>query len=284
MLQNFSLHTHTVGFDGRNTVADMAQSAATRGMNAIGISNHFIVHPDIKNSRFYPRAATIGYANIYQTSFDDAIRQFCAHYDEIASVSKSQNIPILRGMEMDYFDTDDWHRGYARMLRELQPDYVIGTCHFIDYHGRLCNVHDIANADAAERDKMLAMYWSKIEQAARSGLFSFMAHLDLPKKVGVGREEKWHDTERRVIETLSKNNTPIEINTSGIPRNGTPYPGENILSHASRVNLPVVISDDAHSSDHIGRHFDTAEQLISQYNLSNRLNLQKILAFSNKTL
>lgn len=39
-MQKFSIHTHTVGYDGKNTVAEMIQHAIKLKWEAIGISNH----------------------------------------------------------------------------------------------------------------------------------------------------------------------------------------------------------------------------------------------------
>ena len=41
-MQKFSIHTHTVGYDGKNTVAEMIQHAIKLKREAIGISNHII--------------------------------------------------------------------------------------------------------------------------------------------------------------------------------------------------------------------------------------------------
>lgn len=283
-LQDFSLHTHTIGFDGRSTVGDMATRAKELGMSAIGISNHFIVHPGIKNAHFYSYAVRGGYDVIYQSWYPDIIAKYRAHYDQVDRVALDMRMPILRGIEVDYFDDYNWRQGFEYALKVLRPDYVIGACHLIEYNGCLCNVHDIKNASQPDRDKMLTSYWNKVTRAAQSGLFTFMAHLDLPKKVNVGNELKWRDIESQTIDAIAKTDTGIEINTSGIECMGEPYPGGHILKNIAQTNVPVIISDDAHCADQIGRHFDKAEQLCSQVGIKNRLSLQKILDFSNKTL
>lgn len=284
MSQTFTLHTHTNLFDGKNTVAEMANVAHDQGMTAIGISNHFIVHPDIKNSNFYQFAVRGGYADMYQSSFPGVFEKYRPHYDEIERMSLRLRMPILRGIEVDYFHNTAWRHAFEYAIKTLNPDYIIGACHFIEYNGRLCNVHDIANAPRAEQDKMLGLYWAKVAQAASSGLFTFMAHLDLPRKVGLGTSAKWHDIETHVIDVLAQNKMPIEINTGGFSTIGHPYPAPHILRHVASAGIPVVISDDAHNVNQIGRHFDDAEKLIKSYGIKNRLSLQKILDFSQKTL
>ena len=76
MTQDFTLHTHTLGCDGKNTPAEMVARAAEMGMSAIGISNHFIVHPRIKESNFYPYAVRGGYSHMYTSSLDEIMARF----------------------------------------------------------------------------------------------------------------------------------------------------------------------------------------------------------------
>ena len=49
-MQKFSYHTHTniLGFDGKNTAEEMIKKAEEIGFEEIGISNHFIYHPNLQ--------------------------------------------------------------------------------------------------------------------------------------------------------------------------------------------------------------------------------------------
>ena len=266
MTQKFTLHTHTIGFDGRSTSADMVARATEMGFDAIGISNHFILHCDIRDTNFYPCAVSRGYQGIYSSSFDEIMNHFIPHYDELARIADSSNTRILRGMEVDFFNTAAWRRDFDRAIQILRPDYIIGSCHFVDYGGQLRNVYDMANADDITCDEMLAMYWNNIQSASSSGLFTWLAHLDLPRKVGVGLTQKWADMEQKTIEILAKNRTAIEINTSLEP---DPYPSKRILHHVAQNNVRVLLSDDAHSADEIGRHFDVAKHLCDECGIKN---------------
>lgn len=281
MSQKFTLHTHTNQFDGKNTVAEMVATAQKHGMTAIGISNHFIVHPDIKKAHFYTYAVRGGYQNNYHDDFDVAINEFRKNYDELERVAQNSKISVLRGAEVDFFPDRNWYQNFERMVNLLKPDYLIGACHFVEYNGGVCNVHDMARADTDTRTHMLNAYWRNIRAASDSGLFTWLAHLDLPRKVGIGTGEEWQICEHDTISTLAKNKTPIEINTGLHPM---PYPSHRILHMVAHANLPVLISDDAHHVEQIGRHFDNAERLCDEFGIKNRLSLHKILDFSNKTL
>ena len=72
-MQRFSLHTHSLGFDGRNTEQEMLAQAEPLGWTHLGFSNHFIVHPEIKKAPMYAYALKGGYHNIYSSSFDEVI-------------------------------------------------------------------------------------------------------------------------------------------------------------------------------------------------------------------
>ena len=159
MNQKYTLHTHTIGFDGRHSVSDMVCRAKDMGFNIIGISNHFIVHPDIKQGPMYPYSVHGGYSNIYSSSFDEVMQKFIPHYDEIEDVrTKTIDIKILRGMEVDFFDIPQWRSGFEKCLSILRPDYVIGSCHFIEHDNKLLNSHDWKKADATTQDALLCAY------------------------------------------------------------------------------------------------------------------------------
>lgn len=287
MTQDFTLHTHTIGFDGKSLIAEMAKRASELGFKTIGFSNHFILHPDILTAPCYKYSKRGNYDNIYCNNFDTIMSRFTKHFDELEQIATDSNtkIRILRGLEVDFFYYPEWQTYLKQAIKILQPDYLIGACHFVEHNGTLCNVHDMANADAENRDIMINKYWKKIQDASQSGIFSWMAHLDLPKKVSVGQEDKWIDAEEEAVQTLKKNKMPIEINTGLYrPYCYQPYPSPRIMKMAANANLPVLFSDDAHHTVQIMRHFDEAKQMAQQCGIKNYLTLQKILDFSKKTM
>jgi histidinol-phosphatase (PHP family) len=269
MKQKYTLHTHTIGFDGQDSIINMIETVKQFGLHTIGISNHFIVHPNIKKSKMYEFAVRGGYSNIYAENFQTASNRFIPHYAEIDALREQYpDIRILRGMEVDFFDNPIWHNKFEQTLKILQPDYIIGSAHFIEYGNTILNSHDWAKADTSTKDILLKKYWTNIANAAQSGLFNWMAHLDLPKKVGLGREEFWVEYENKAIEEANKSKTAIEINTSFYkPNCYEPYPSNRILQMVQRANVPVLISDDAHRAKDLCRHFDEAENIIMNMNL-----------------
>ncbi|MCQ2599260.1 MAG: histidinol-phosphatase HisJ family protein [Alphaproteobacteria bacterium] len=277
-MQSFTLHTHTIGFDGKNSVVEMIDAAASAGFKTIGISNHFIVHPEIKSARMYKYAKMYNFANIYSTSFDQVIQKFIAHYNEIDTLQQTSKIKILRGMEVDFFNTPQWRDGFDTAIKILRPDYIIGSAHFVYHNGTLCNMHDIATFDSNTQNKALQTYWENVQNAAASGLFTWMAHLDLPKKMGLGCDKYWHAIQSDVLDTITRTKTGLEINTSMYrPTCDEPYPSPAILKMAVQKNIPVIISDDAHNKDQIGRNFDRAEKLALNCGVTRFIGLADII-------
>ena len=269
MIQKYTLHTHTVGFDGQDTVQTMVNRARELGFNTIGISNHFIVNPIIKQAKMYVYSKIGGYNGIYSASFDEVLSRFIPHYEELFRVQEQNpDIKILRGMEVDFFNIPQWRDGFEKAIKILKPDYLIGSAHFVEYDGKLLNMHDLKISDAKTQDILLSRYWENVKNAAQSGMFTWMAHLDLPKKVGLGRAEQWADFESRAVEAAVKSKTAIEINTSFYkPDCYEPYPSNRILKMVAENSVPVLISDDAHVAKNIGRHFDEAGHLIKDFKL-----------------
>ncbi|MBO4745870.1 MAG: PHP domain-containing protein [Alphaproteobacteria bacterium] len=255
---DYSLHTHTIGFDGRNSVADMVAAADARGMKTFGISNHFIVHPHIKKSKMYEYAVRGGYSGIYSDNIENSVEKFARHYDEVRALRrKYPDMNILCGMEMDWFKYDGWRDVVNYAVRRLHPDYVIGAMHFIDMgEDGVLNIHDIKQATPTETRKLLREYYQNLMQLAEFDWrdmefqFNWIAHFDLPQKVGLS------DTNMEIaaLRALKLNSVPLELNTRLINNiNYTLKP--EILAELSGAT--AILSDDAHDAVRIGANFDS---------------------------
>ncbi len=266
-MQHFSLHTHTQGFDGQNTVLEMTQQAQHIGFTKLGISNHFIVHPNVKKSVMYRYAQRGGYAAIYSENFNEAIVKFQNHYAQIDAVQEETGFSLLKGMEVDFFDTPEWHKGFERALKILKPDYVIGSAHFVTQGEELLNTHDVAKTKGAEQDALLRQYWENVRKAAQSGYFDLMAHLDLLKKKDLGVADKWIDQEMQTVETLHSCGQTAEINTSALDYKSDPFPEMRMLKMLAEKGVPVILSDDAHKAEQLGWYYGTAFRIAQKAGL-----------------
>ena len=281
---DYTLHTHTRGFDGRNTVEEMVIAAKALGFNTIGFSNHFIVHPNIKKSKMYGYAARGGYENIYNDNVDNAMTRFAQHYQEVRSLrEKYPDMKILCGMEMDWFQYDGWRDMANYAVARLNPDYVIGAMHFIDRgaDGAL-NVHDIKNAGPRESGRLLREYYQNLMRLAEFDWrpmgfrFNWVAHFDLPRKVGLYYE----DMENAALNDLARNSMPIELNTALMTRPNYPSVVKGRADKIAQIagsGIVTLASDDAHDASRLGLNFDMVESWTEWQNINfcNNFNMLK---------
>ena len=269
---DYSLHTHTVGFDGRDTVENMVLAAKVRDIKTFGISNHFILHKNIKKSPMYKFAKLGSYEKIYNDNRDELVERFQHVFQDIRDIRKKYpDMNILCGMEMDLFKDEQWVDDVNYAVRILKPDYVIGARHFVEAtDGTLLNVHDVKGADSATAGYLLRSYYQFydddfVDLIKRNLKFdiNFFAHIDLPRKVGVYNPMM----ERYAVERLSNIGVPLELNTSLITKEKYLTVGADpvAIKTMAETNVPVVLSDDAHSLGQIKNGFadvfDMAQKL-----------------------
>lgn len=272
MRTNYTLHTHTVGFDGRNTPAEMVDAARKAGIKNIGFSNHFIVHPAVKKSKMYEYSVRGGYSNIYSADADEAIAKFSKHYAVVRGLrEKYPDMNILCGMEMDWFQYPGWRDAVNYAVTRLNPDYVIGAMHFIDRGvDDILNVHDIKNAESRESTRLMREYYQNLMKLAEYDWrpmvfrFNWVAHFDLPRKIGL----RYDDMENAALDTLARNGVPLEINTAlmGNRRYGPIGARARRIRQITAAGMPVLVSDDAHDVSRVGANFGIVEKLAKRQN------------------
>ena len=81
---------------------------------------------------------------------------------------------------------------------------------------------------------------------------------------------EWDDYKLETIETLAKYKQPYELNTSGWTKGNEQHPHTWMIEELNKRNVPVIISDDAHSVEMLAQHFDKAESLLKEMNYTNR--------------
>jgi len=234
-------HTHSILSDGQNTYEEMVQVAIAKGLDEIGFSDHICLKP-----------------------FDWAVRMedipvMTEQITDLKSKYKDQ-IAIRYGIEVDYF------LGYEMELKELidkiPVDYVIGSVHFIDdwnfdsdksLYGKWTN------------DELYHKYFGLIQQAANSGLFDVIGHLDIIKKFSIYPESNQDKLYEETIKVIKANNLVVELNTGGIDRPCAEYhPGHKLLEFCYKYRIPLTLTSDAHRAADIARHYEGATETLRQ--------------------
>ncbi len=274
-MQNFTLHTHNgeQHFDGRAPAETMIAAAAAKGFTAIGVTNHLIVHPNIKQN--------LEKEPMFFNNFADMEKTCRRHIEILQNLKGKYNIDIKIGFETDFFTHKEWRNGFEKMLPRLEVDYLIGASHFLKNEDEsfLCNIYYLKDLnprpdDAALR-RLVHNHYRNIEAAIRSGYFRFIAHLDYCAIFDLGEEEEFNEDKYRLIAALKETKTAFEINTSGYDRINRPHPAPWIIKELAHSGVKTVLSDDSHHPDHLGRHFAKAETLLEElgWNPADRLQL-----------
>ena len=170
--------------------------------------------------------------------------------------------PVKIGLEADWVPGRESE--LAALLESRPFDYVIGSVHFIadravDHEG-----YDAWRRSAP--DAVWREYFEAVAQAAASGLFDVLAHLDLVKVWGAGRPaptEPLKTYYELAIGEIREADVAVEISTAGLRKPvGEMYPSPELLAMCVEAGKPIVISSDAHLPEHVGFAYDRAVEAL----------------------
>ncbi len=272
-MQNFTYHAHTNGqgiFDGRNTAEEMICRAEKLGFEELGISNHLIFHPNLK---------TVD--KMFFNDFDVVSSVMQKNAEEIRRAADRAKIKVLVGFEVDFFPSSAWRLAFEKLQKTLRADYYIGSCHFLrnKEETKLVNMYLYREGDAdflpSELGTGLEIYWQNVALAAESGYFNFLAHLDVYKIFPYLQNLPEPESQSLAIDTVCRLKHPYELNTSGWRKCGEQHPALSFLQKFALAGVPVVISDDAHCTEHLAAGFEEAENLLASIDYNKRWRLIK---------
>ncbi|MDR3271822.1 MAG: histidinol-phosphatase HisJ family protein [Peptococcaceae bacterium] len=225
------LHVHLIGHRERKANRAVLQSyleaARRQGIRTIGFTDH----------------------DMYWDELDlPMIRE---------SALSSADQEVLVGLEVDY-RPDDAGR-IAERLKQFKFDYVIGSVHEI--HGWPFDMEDQeGSCRAQDADALYRRYFALIAQAARSGLFQIIGHLDLIKLFGIRPNADILALAAEALDAIQDQGLAVEINTNGRYKPvGEFYPEGKLVQEIQRRGIHFTLGSDAHQAENVGR--DLAEAL-----------------------
>lgn len=273
-MQDFTYHCHTNSlkiFDGRNSADQMITRAEELGFKEIGISNHLICHPCISE---VDKVQAMFFREYHQV--EDIYKR---NIEDIHNAAAKHKIKVWVGFEVDYFNDPEWLRFFEKLRSKLEVDYYIGSSHLIystDYKTILkikyLNTRpDLLNDDIVQNG--LRNHWKNIISSVKSGYFTFMAHIDQIRDKGFCISSEWDELKIELIETLAKYKTPYELSTKGLRKGNDFYPSRWFVEQLCQRQVPVLISDDAHTIQDLGDNFALAESLLDSLKYPVRFHL-----------
>lgn len=239
-------HVHTRFSDGEGEPVQCVERALALGLPEIGITDHLT--PSILGAE--------GDWSIARDRVDEyvgAVRAAAARYPEIT---------VLLGVEADYVPgTEDELAG----LLDAHPfDFAIGGLHYVDGF----SFDDPPNRDDRrwdEAESLYRRYYGLLGQAASTGLFDVLAHLDYIMLWGRRTDADITAAEDEALAAMAAGGVAIEVNTTGtMEPAGLMHPAPDLLERACRLGIPVVFGSDAHEVAQVGWGFDAAVALAWQ--------------------
>jgi histidinol-phosphatase (PHP family) len=217
------------------TVERWVETAAARGVDEIGFTEHF----------YYFLVARPLLTVPYQI---DHCHAPIERYVGAVLDAKERGLPVKLGIEADYYSGRD--EEIREVLAPYPWDYVIGSVHYID---GLALDSEPTLVAAVGAEEAYRRYFEVLGQAARSGLFDVLAHPDIVK-FHAGLVD-WD--EQQFVAVLD--GVCLEVSSAGLRKpHGRIYPEPELLAAAREAGVRITIASDAHEPADVGRDLDRA--------------------------
>jgi histidinol-phosphatase (PHP family) len=233
-------HIHTTFSDGADAVERCVCRAVELGLPEIGIADHFA----------FEQASLWDAAHMTP----ERLPAYIAGVREAAG--RAEGVTVLLGLEADYVPE---HEGRLRDLLATRPfDYVIGGLHAIDgFEFDHPGLRD--HARWQDPGALMAAYYRRLRQAAASGCFDVLAHLDYIGLWGHRPDPAVVPLIDAALDAMAAAGVAVELNTDwrSDPA-GVMYPSGEILRGARERGIPLVLDSDAHRAADVGRFWSEA--------------------------
>lgn len=192
---------------------------------------------------------------VTEAYLEDSVSTTVAEYVRVVEEAKSDGLPVLLGLEMDWFP--DRGEELRRFLEPYDWDIVLGAVHWIgawdfDSSSKL----DLAEWERRDVDTVFNDYAALVSDLAGSGLCDVLAHPDLPKLFG-HRPSSFTPLHTAIVAAATDGGCAVEINSNGYNKPvAEAYPAVPLLKRAHEAGLSITLASDAHEPERVGERFD----------------------------
>lgn len=239
-LPDYHTHTSRCGH-ACGSAADYVRTAYERGLTGIGVCDHLPLagHRDP------------------ELSMD--LSDLPDYVEEVMELKRAHPGYVFLGIEADYEPGS--FEETRELLRSFPFDYVVGSVHFLDGWA----FDDPRQQDGwTGRDigEVYRRYFELVAEAAETGAFTILGHLDLVKKFGHRPERPPLEAARSLVDRIKRAGVAVEVNTAGLRKPVSEvYPDIALLRLLRIGEVPLTFGSDAHTPEDVGRDFDHALRL-----------------------
>lgn len=236
---------------------DYAAQACKVGLNEIGFTDH---------------------SPMRQDDFDDwrmRADQLDEYVEKVRHAQRAHPALVIKlGLEVDYLPG---HEDWIRELAARHPwDYFIGSVHYISDHWDVDNPAKLSEWKTRAATDVWMAYFERLTQAAESGLFEIIGHVDLPKKFRYNPDRDLTAVFQRFLDAAARHGAAIELNTAGLRKDCREiYPSPQILKLACQTGVAITFGSDAHAAEEVGMNFAEAVQLARSVGYTRRCSFRQ---------
>ncbi|MGE5618379.1 MAG: histidinol-phosphatase HisJ family protein [Sphingomonadaceae bacterium] len=241
-LADYHVHTSRCGH-AEGTMEEYVEQALALGLAEIGFSDHLHLYWIPQEER----DPGLAMAEEELPRYVESVLRLRERYPQI---------PIRLGLEADYIPGKE--ETLRRILTPYPWDYVYGSIHFIGEWG-FDDPRYMERYNRWDVDELYRHYFGLVKDAAATGLFDIMGHLDVVKKFGHRPAGDATELYREVASALKAAGVAIEVSTAGLRKPvGEIYPAPALLAECARQGIPAGLGSDSHRPAEVGIHFDRA--------------------------
>ncbi len=170
------------------------------------------------------------------------------------------DLQVRQGVEVDYRPGRE--EEIRNLIVQYDWDYVMGSVHTVN--GWPFDHPDFQDGyDRWDADDLYQAYYDTVAQAADSGLFDLIGHLDLIKVFGCRPRGNRLALAMPALTAIRDNGLCVEVNTNGWYKPVQEvYPELSLLQTCQQLGIPVTTGSDAHTPEQVGRDLDRARSLL----------------------
>ncbi len=244
------LHTHHARCGHAvGTLEEVARNAYAAGVRIFGWSDHA---PRFADPEDHPKPRV----QMARSQWEPYLREATALRAELARALPDLDLRL--GVEADYLPGTG--RAYASALARDELDYVLGSVHEV---GPWQIFQPDTWADLDDIDVFHLGYWRALREAASSGLFDVISHLDAIKTLAPAPRADLTAEIASTLDCIADVGVAVEINGSGLRKVGELYPAPALIAELVRRDVPITFGSDAHARDHLGMGYEEAIGLLA---------------------
>jgi len=244
----------------------------------VGITEHA---PAISEALLYPDQRAANLTPEFQFNRFTSYMQECRRLQQ----KYSEKIKIFAAMEIETYS------GYEEfvpfLLKTFQPDYIVGSVHFVDDMGfdYSQEQYDKTVAAAGGIVPLYCKYFDLQHAMIKLLKPSVVGHFDLIRIFDPGYKKRLMEPEimariKRNLQLIAELDLIMDFNLRSLLKGADePYISRRVLEMALQMGITVVPGDDSHGLSSVGANMDKGVTLLAELGCDTHWRQPKLIAY-----